>query len=144
MDKQQKYLVKKFHTLISQGGIDQDTKLAMLARYGVESSKDLDAHQLMELCDALERAINPTVAELDRWRKRVMAAIGGWLKLMGREQNPTLIKGIACQAAQRERFNSIPIDRLRSIYHSFLKQQKDLEFAAKLTRDELDIKTYQN
>jgi malate synthase len=144
MDKQQKYLLKKFHVLLAKAGINRETKLIMISRFGVESSRDLEAHQLLELCNGLEQALNPKAEQLDKERKRVMASIGGWLKLMRKDANITIIKGIACRAAETESFNDIPLERLRSIYNAFLKKQKDLNFAEKLTRDEIDITTLQN
>lgn len=144
VDKQQKYLLKKFHVLLAKAGINRETKLLMISRFGVETSKDLEAYQLLELCNGLEQALNPKAEQLDKERKRVMACIGGWLKLMAKEGNITIIKGIACRAAETESFNDIPLERLRSIYYAFIKKQKDLNFAEKLTKDELDISTLQN
>lgn len=144
IDKQQKYLLKKFHVLLAKAGINRDTKLLMIARYGVETSKDLEAYQLLELCNGLEQALNPKAKDCDKLRKRVIACIGGWLKLMGKEDRITIIKGVACRAAETESFNDIPLERLRSIYYAFLKKQKDLNFAEKLTKDEIDITTFQN
>lgn len=63
----------------------------------------------------------------DKWRKRVMAAIGGYLTLSGKETSAALIKGIACQAAQVGDFNKISTAKLRNLYNSFLVQQNDLK-----------------
>lgn len=47
-----KRLLSRFHVLLQQSG-NTAHKADILAGYGVESSKDLDAEQLAELCDAL-------------------------------------------------------------------------------------------
>lgn len=65
--------------------------------------------------------------EADKWRKRVMAAVGGWLALSGKDSSAALIKGIACQAARCGDFNAIPVSQLRNLYNSFLRQQDELK-----------------
>lgn len=121
----QKWLLKKFHTLCSRLGLDADTKLAMIAEYGVESSKDLSNGELTQLCDRLNDILNPGDAKLDKMRKRVLAAIGGWLRLIGKNEGMDYIKGVACRAAGADNFNKIPLERLTTIYNMFLKRQRD-------------------
>jgi len=139
VDKQKRSLVKRFHTLLGKCGIGNDEKAVMLAQYGVESSRDLNVHELLELCTALDRLANPQLAEADKWRKRLIAAIGGWLKAMNKEGNIEVIKGIACRAAGVGNFNRIGTDRLRSLYYAFQKKQKDLDFAEQLTAEEINM-----
>lgn len=79
----------------------------------------------MDICHTLEKQLNGDVREADRLRKRVIAAIGGWLRLTGQPENLDRIKGIACRAAQCEDFNKIPNERLRNLYYAFLNKQKD-------------------
>lgn len=122
----QKWLLKKFHTLCSRLRMDAEMKLALLSDYGVESSKDLTNTELTELCDRLNNILNPEDAKRDRMRKRVIAAIGGWLRLIGKgEEGIDYIKGVACRAAKVNNFNHISLDRLTTIYSMFLKRQKD-------------------
>lgn len=122
----QKWLLKKFHTLCSRLRMDAEMKLALLSDYGVESSKDLTNMELTELCDRLNNILNPEDAKRDRMRKRVIAAIGGWLRLIGKgEEGIDYIKGVACRAAKVNNFNHISLDRLTTIYSMFLKRQKD-------------------
>lgn len=129
----QKWLLKKFHTLCSRLGLDADTKLAMIAEYGVESSKDLSNGELTQLCDRLNDILNPEDAKLDKMRKRVLAAIGGWLRLIGKgNEGMDYIKGVACRAAQTDNFNKIPLERLTTIYNMFLKRQKDAKAVEKV------------
>ncbi len=74
--QQQKWLLKKFHTLCARLNMDADMKLALISGYGVESSKDLTNAELLELCDHLNEILNPEDAKTDKMRKRVIAAIG--------------------------------------------------------------------
>lgn len=122
----QKWLLKKFHTLCSRLGMSSEDKLALLGGYGVESSKDLSNEELTKICDYLNDIINPEDAKRDKMRKRVIAAIGGWLRLIGKEdEGVDYIKGIACRAAKTDNFNHISLDRLTTIYNMFLKRQRD-------------------
>lgn len=106
--------------------MDADMKLALLSDYGVESSKDLTNAELTDVCDRLNGILNPGDAKRDRMRKRVIAAIGSWLRLIGKEgEGMDYIKGVACRAARVENFNHIPLERLTTIYNMFLKRQKD-------------------
>jgi len=110
-------LVRKFHALLAQNGMGQDAKEALLIAYDVDSTKDLSVESLGRICEGLEQ-------EPNKWRKRVMAAIGGWLGSQGRESNAQIIKAIACRASGYSYFNSIPVSRLRDIYNEFNKKQK--------------------
>lgn len=122
----QKWLLKKFHTLCTRLNMDADMKLALLSGYGVESSKDLSNAELTELCDHLNEILNPEDAKRDKMRKRVIAAIGGWLRLIGKgDEGIGYIKGVACQAAKVDSFNKITLERLTTIYNMFLRKQKD-------------------
>lgn len=122
----QKWLLKKFHTLCARLNMGADDKLALLGGYGVESSKDLTNEELTQICDRLNDALNPEDAKRDRLRKRVIAAIGGWLRLIGMgDKGVDYIKNVACRAAKTDNFNQISTERLTTIYNMFLKRQKD-------------------
>lgn len=128
IEKQQQLLLKKFHTLLGKSGIGVEGKEAILHSYGVESSRDLSAHDLMDICNKLAMEADPKLKELDRWRKRVMAAIGGWLRATGSEESVTYIKSVACRAAGGcDNFNCIPLAELRNIYYEFLNKRKVYE-----------------
>ena len=125
-EQSQKWLLKKYHSLCFRLNMSADDKLALLAGYGVESSVDLSNEELTQICDRLNAALNPESAKTDRLRKRVIAAIGGWLRLTGAgKEDIGYIKGIACQATGVDRFNRIPYERLRNLYNMFLKKQRD-------------------
>lgn len=121
-----KWLLRKFHSLCARLGLDADMKLALLGDYGVESSKDLTNAELTQLCDRLNGILSPEDARRDRMRKRVIASIGGWLRLIGKgDEGTSYIKSVACRAAGVDDFNRIGLERLTTIYNMFLKKQKD-------------------
>ncbi|MDR2836528.1 MAG: hypothetical protein LBV69_10135 [Bacteroidales bacterium] len=70
-----------------------------------------------------------TDIELDKWRKRLIASIGGWLKLTNQTGNNEIeqIKKIACNASGFAKFNEIPKQRLISLYYAFNQKQKDIK-----------------
>lgn len=126
MEQQHKWLLRKFHTLCTRLHIDAESKMAMLAGYGVESSKDMSHLDLMELCAKLDAQLNPEQAATDKIRKRVIAAIGGYLRTIGKDgRDIAYIKSIACRATGYDNFNKIPPERLTNVYNSFLNKQKD-------------------
>lgn len=139
IEKQRKYLIRRFHILLCQAGIDNEGKLALLSSYKVGSSTELDIHDLIDLCARVERLVHSREAVHDQWRKRVMAAIGGWLKLIHRDQNAGIIRGIACRAAGYESFNDIPRERLVNIYNAFLNKQRDFRQVHEVTVEELEF-----
>jgi hypothetical protein len=61
---------------------------------------------------------------LDLARKRVMAAIGAWLRSRHMTESAHLIKAVACRAAGVKDFNSIPACKLRGLYGEFRAQSK--------------------
>jgi hypothetical protein len=139
LDTEQKRLIKKFHTLLGKAGVGIEGKEAILSGYGVESSKDLTVPELIEICNAIDMQMNPGLAELDKYRKRLIASIGGWLRAMGRTENIRIIKAVACRASKRDSFNDIPLEQLRSLYNAFNKKKKDLAMVEEMTAEELNF-----
>lgn len=144
IERQQKYLLKKLHVLLGKAGIGEAGKREMLASFGVESAKELDAHELLELCGIIDGMLRPDAAEMDKWRKRLIAAIFAWRKAMAQTTTMNEVKAIACRAAQVDRFNAIPLERLRSLYYAFGKKTKDMDFVERLTKDDLDMAAWVN
>lgn len=136
-----KSLIRRFHTLLGKHKISNDAKAGMLAAFGVESSTELEVAQLAELCDAVEKMVDKEVHYLDLARKRLIASIFGWRESMGAAgTDMNLVKGIACRAAEVPegyalsiRFNSIPKEKLRSLYSAFKKMSKDMANVKELT-----------
>ncbi len=142
IESERKRLLGKYHTLCGQLGMSGDERRAMLWRnYKVESSADLDNHQLIDLCYTLEQHANPKLQQQSRERKRAIAAIGGWLRLCGKEkagkaENIAYIKSIACRATQYDDFNAIPTERLRNLYATFANKQKDKRAIEKILAED--------
>ena len=109
MDEIHRGLLKKFHTLCSVLGIDADGKRAIVESWGVSSSRDLTQHQLIDICAKLSAQVDQKqgTARLDKLRKQVIAAIGGWLRETGQQSNISIIKGIAMRASGYADFNLI-------------------------------------
>ena len=129
MDRQKTQLVKKLHTLSGKAGMDREAYLDFLwNNYKVNSSTEMNVYELTEACGALDKMANPHQKEMDKWRKRAIASIGGWLKVAGMPNNNIdYIKAIACRSTGCETFNQIPKERLANLYYSFKNKQKDAE-----------------
>lgn len=127
MDQIHKGLLKKYHTLCSVLGLSDEAKGAILSSWGVESSRDLDQHQLIDICAKLSEQVDEKqgTATLDKLRKQVMAAIGGWLRETGQQQSISIIKGIAMRASGYTDFNKIPRERLRNLIATFNNKVRD-------------------
>lgn len=129
MDEIHRGILKKFHTLCHVLGLTDDEKRTIVESYGVESSRDMDTHDLIDVCASLAEQANRKTgtADLDKLRKRVMAAIGGYLRTIGKESNASVIKGIACRATGYTDFNKIPRERLRNLVGAFNNKVKDAQ-----------------
>lgn len=144
MEKTRITMLRKFHTICSKMDLDESAKRAMIESCGVTSSRELDAHQLIDLCNKLEGIQRPQLVEMDKYRKRLIAAIFAWRKAMGDPSNINEVKAIACRAAQVDRFNAIPLERLRSLYNAFTNKSKDMSFVDQLTAEEIAYKQSMN
>ena len=127
MDSIHKGILKKFHTLCTVLGLSYEEKHAIVESYGVESSRDMDTHDLLDVCAKLSCQLSSQKNTLDHLRKRAMASIGSYLKSVGRESNANLIKAIACRATGYEEFNKIPRERLLNLIATFNNKLKDLQ-----------------
>ena len=87
----------------------------------------MDTHDLINVCAHLSEQANQKsgTGDLDKLRKRVMAAIGSYLHSVKRESNTSIIKGIACRATGYKEFNKIPRERLRNLIATFNNKVKD-------------------
>ncbi len=133
MDDLHSKVLRKFHTLCSLSGMSADDKKTVVASYGVESSTDIDTHDLIDLCNALARRVDKHNATMDTLRKRVIACIGGYLNKLHYRSEIGIIKAVACRASGYEDFNKIPEDRLRSIYNAFHRYSKDMDSVCDLS-----------
>lgn len=110
--QQKKQLLRAYHTLCSVNGLNESEKEALKHSYGVESSAQMRIEDLRQ-------AIAFLSVEPDRWRKRVMAAIGEYLRRINGPQGADMIKATACRASGYDEFNRIPVSRLRAVYNEF-------------------------
>ena len=135
MDQIHRGLLKKFHTLCTVLGLDDEAKRAMLASWGVESSRDLSQHQLIDICAKLSEQVDHKqgTARLDKLRKQVIASIGRWLRETGQAEGISKIKGIAMRASGYNDFNKIPRERLRNLIATFNNKVKDARAVDALT-----------
>ena len=113
-------LLRAFHAVCAGAGMTTDERRTLVASFGVDSSTDLTEGQLQRAIGMVNGG-----SEGDKWRKRVIKAIGAYLTAEGREAGLVNIKGVACQATGYDRFNDIPVQRLQNIYNAFLNKKKD-------------------
>lgn len=116
-------LLRQYHAVCRVLGIGPDERKAIQESYGVKSSTELTDSQLLDLIARLE-------GDADRWRKRVMAVIGAYLRRIGYAESATTIKAVACRAAGYDNFNRIPVSRLREVYYEFLRRNQTAERTA--------------
>ena len=135
MDQIHRGLLKKFHSLCTVLGLDVEAKRAMLVSWGVESSRDLNQHQLIDICAKLSEQVDHTqgTARLDKLRKQVIASIGRWLRETKQTESLSIIKGIAMRASGYSDFNKIPRERLRNLIATFNNKVKDARAVDALT-----------
>ena len=122
-EKETSRLIKKYHTMIGQAGLDKDEKQEFLLQMtGKQSSKECSYKELMEVCSMLERMINPKVKEADYWRKRCLSACGKYVEALGKDKNNlNYVKAVICRSAKvkQSEFNRIPTHKLQALYNSF-------------------------
>jgi len=135
IEKTKANLIKRFHTLLTKTGMDDFDKQSILSEFGVTSSKDLTIVELLESCNALEKMANPQLAELDKLRKRVIASIGDYLRVMNETESIEKIKFIACRAAKEKNFNNISATKLRALYNAFNEYKKRMVSVSKITEN---------
>lgn len=129
-------LIGKGHALCAKLGMCEEDRRAMLmASYGVNSMRDMRYIDLLDLVDKLTNRIADTTTdeefthneEMDTARKRLIAAIGAYLRESGNTENIDTIKAVACRAAKVARFNQITLADLRSLSATFLAKTKTLK-----------------
>lgn len=135
MDAIHRNILKKFHTLCGVLRLTEAEKRAIVESYGVDSSRDMDTHDLIDVCGKLSQQVDARkgTGDMDKLRKRVMASIGSYLKATGRESNAAVIKGIACRATGHADFNKIPRERLRNLVAAFNNKVKDAQAVSDIT-----------
>lgn len=128
-------LIRRYHTIAGRLEMQEEERKAFLGAWNVTSSKEMTAKQLEEACRAL--ADLTFSKQEDTWRKRVMASIFNWFKLTGKQVDAEYVKGVACRATGYGKFNAIPVDKLRSVYHTFVHKQTIFARTGEIINDEL-------
>lgn len=104
------------------------------------SAKDLTPTEINHLSEALKSTAKPNQKDLDKKRKRLIAAIFGVFKIFNQQPTMEYVKGMACRAARKDSFNDIPPAKLVSLYNAFIHAQKDYSFAHRLIANiEVDL-----
>ncbi len=125
---------KQLMTLLSQQGlVNQRADIIAQFTHGRTSSvKALDQWEIDYICNFFLEQQKQQQNELDKKRKRVLAAGFGVYEKMNKKVSFEYIKGIACRMSKTDNFNKIPSGRLDSIYNTFLKMQKDLSIGNRI------------
>lgn len=124
--------LKQLMTILSIQKVSDEDRAQLVCSWTkgrTTSARELRPTEMQDIVNALQNADQNSP---DLWRKRVIAAVYGFLKKMNKEASPELVKAIACRAAKVQDFNKIPTQRLVSLYTAFTNMQKDLEFAKKM------------
>lgn len=132
MDKVQRDLIRKYHAVAAAAGLSESERYAILSSYGVESSRDLTQHQLIDVIATISSNLNE---HQDRLRKRLIASIGRYLRTAGYEENIETIKATAVRASGYDSFNKIPPERMRSLIFAFNHKVRDLESVNEITEE---------
>lgn len=130
--------LKALMTVLSKQGLQEERREII---WNFTQGRTCFARELTQLeINELHRKLQNKDDELDKLRKRLIAAIFGTLsKLNQKDASIEYVKAIACRAAGVKSFNRISKMRLISIYNAFLKAQKDADFATNIVDIELYI-----
>ncbi len=143
-----KRLIAKLHVLKGKSGMTTSEYQGILGSFGASSSGELNIDQLKEAVSLLEKRATATPSAQpveDLWRKRVIAAIHEYFRLTNRAVTMDMVKAVACRAAgNHDKFNSIPIDRLRAVYNSFTNQCKVFRRTGEMLNEDLLVLQFRN
>lgn len=140
----------RFYALLKKMGIPHDDRRDFVMDYTdglTDSLTELyNTHPLLyfKMLNDMEAECKKQRSEADKWRKRVFASVGGYLKLVGRESNAEIIKSIACRATGYDDFNKIPTSRLQNVYNTFLHKQRDFKAMNSNMQRSLAAQTFLN
>jgi hypothetical protein len=132
-------IIRKYHTLCRMVGLTDDERLAMLsANYGVESSLQLETHDLIDVCGWLQKMLdqkngNTKNETLDKLRKQCLASLCSYIdtKNIQTANKIAYAKQMACRSAQKDNFNRLTAAELRGITGYFNSERKAFEGAKK-------------
>jgi hypothetical protein len=115
-----------------------EDKKAIVHSYGVQSSADMQTHDLIDVCGALQKQLDEKngnthkAAEMDKTRKRCLKAICAYIDAKGIKTTDKLAyaKQMACRASKKENFNKLTAAELRGFIGYFNSERETLENAA--------------
>lgn len=132
-DKQRIYIM----SMMSQLNIDDDMRADITFNFTNRTShvSELTIDEAKALIEALQKEVdkNPERKEQNIWRKRLIAAVSDYLRMKGYAYNYQAVEATICRAGQTTNINKLTVDRLRSLYSAFCKQNKDMASAQALT-----------
>lgn len=143
----------KFYVLLKQMGIPTEDKRDFIIDYTDNLTDSLTVlwerypafyTDMIRHMEGVVKQIKNNSHEMDKLRKRVIAAIGGYFKQTGQEHDIEYIKATACKATGYKSFNAIPKERLRNIYNAFTKMQEDFKAVGALKQEQFDKMTFLN
>lgn len=129
IDISEKHLRTQLHAIKERLRMSDDEYRAMLHdTYKVESSTELNAHQLIDLIHTLQQHL-PQDSELEKARRRCAASIMAWFRATGYqpEDMTAAIRATACRAAEVDNWFRIGKEKLTAIGAAFSKKAKVTE-----------------
>lgn len=134
--------LKGLMTELSRKGLQNDRAEIIYNFTGgrTSSARELTPTEINRLSEALKSTAKPNQKDLDKKRKRLLAAIFGVFKMFNQKPTMEYVKGMACRAARKDSFNDIPPAKLVSLYNAFIHAQRDYSFARRLIANiEVDL-----
>lgn len=128
-------ILRKYHTMCGLAGLKDYEKVALLEQYGVESSTQLETHDLIDLCGFLQKRIDERSgtahAEMDALRKRCIKALCMYIDAKGIETTDKIayVKEMACRSAKKKVFNKLTAAELRGVIGYFNNERQAFEGA---------------
>lgn len=130
-------IVKKWHTLASLCGLTEDDKKAVLASYGVQSSNDMQTHDLIDVCGSLQKQLDAKTGAAaheetkDKLRKRALRCMCDYIEAKGINTTDKIAyaKQMATRAAKKTDFNRLTTSELRGVIGYFNKERETLQNA---------------
>ena len=132
---------KMIMAMCAKQGIDDELRAELAHQFSTGRTThvgSLTVAEAAEMIGKLKANQSSSDTTMDVWRKRLMAAVGAYLKSKNYEPTPDRIKATACRAAgmpNAQCFNHIPADRLRSLYNAFCQRNRDMKEVKQMDAD---------
>lgn len=130
-------LIKRYHTLVGKLTMSDEDKLTLLKQWGVTSSKELNADQLLQLCNLLSSFIDNRDSDLVKWQKWTRDMVKSAARAVGSNYDDSYAEAILCRATGCKSFQAIPKHRLIAMYNQFKKAKSDACAVKQLIVDDI-------